>query len=270
MKGPVETYLEQGGNDADTASLLVEMLRAKGVPARYVRGAAVLPAATLQKITVRRRRSRACVFSIARAYRTTLPSWAVARSLPSAWSASGSKRTCRTPTTEGRRSMPKATLDPARSRVQAAPDAAEPRRGAGAGLRRAVQPRCLSGGPNEQDTLRARARPRDGIARSTAPDVAYADVLNNRDHVAENLGILPPTTPYAATPIEVFYSLPDSLRHTVRIVGERQARRAGCDPAVGRSPGPPPDLSYVPRPRRTTTWRTRTAGSCGLRPTSSR
>src|SRR6266581_4227461 len=38
MKGPVETYLEQSGNDADTSSLLIEMLRAKGVPARYVRG----------------------------------------------------------------------------------------------------------------------------------------------------------------------------------------------------------------------------------------
>ena len=37
MKGEVQTYLEGSGNDADTASLLVQLLRAKGIPARYVR-----------------------------------------------------------------------------------------------------------------------------------------------------------------------------------------------------------------------------------------
>ena len=38
MKGPVQTLLESSGNDADTAGLLIALLRAKGIPARYVRG----------------------------------------------------------------------------------------------------------------------------------------------------------------------------------------------------------------------------------------
>ncbi len=42
MKGAVETLRERGGNDADSNRLLVELLRAEGVPARYVRGVARL------------------------------------------------------------------------------------------------------------------------------------------------------------------------------------------------------------------------------------
>jgi hypothetical protein len=38
MKGPLQTLLETSGNDADTAGLLIALLRAKGIPARYVRG----------------------------------------------------------------------------------------------------------------------------------------------------------------------------------------------------------------------------------------
>ena len=38
MKGAEQTYLEGRGNDADINALLVNLLRAKGIPARYVRG----------------------------------------------------------------------------------------------------------------------------------------------------------------------------------------------------------------------------------------
>ena len=38
MKGAEQTLLECRGNDADTNDLLVNLLRAKGIPARYVRG----------------------------------------------------------------------------------------------------------------------------------------------------------------------------------------------------------------------------------------
>ncbi|MET0557018.1 MAG: transglutaminase-like domain-containing protein, partial [Vicinamibacteria bacterium] len=51
MKGPLETFLEQSGNDVDTAGVLVEMLRAKGVPARYVRGVVEVPSASIASIT---------------------------------------------------------------------------------------------------------------------------------------------------------------------------------------------------------------------------
>ena len=51
LKGPVQAYLEQSANDADTASVLVMLFRAKGVPARYVRGTVEVAGATLQSMT---------------------------------------------------------------------------------------------------------------------------------------------------------------------------------------------------------------------------
>ena len=46
MKGPEQAFLEGSGNDADTAAVLVLMLRAKGIPARYVRGTIEMTAAS--------------------------------------------------------------------------------------------------------------------------------------------------------------------------------------------------------------------------------
>ncbi|MGD8895882.1 MAG: transglutaminase domain-containing protein, partial [Acidobacteriota bacterium] len=51
MKGPLQTLLEGSGNDADTASLLIALLRAKGLPARYVRGTVDIPAAAAVALT---------------------------------------------------------------------------------------------------------------------------------------------------------------------------------------------------------------------------
>ena len=51
MKGPVQTLLESSGNDADTAGLLIALLRAKGIPARYVRGTVDLPAPLAVAVT---------------------------------------------------------------------------------------------------------------------------------------------------------------------------------------------------------------------------
>ena len=48
MKGAEQTLLEGRGNDADINALLVELLRAKGVPARFVRGVIRLPVETAQ------------------------------------------------------------------------------------------------------------------------------------------------------------------------------------------------------------------------------
>ena len=51
MRGPDQTFRDLSGNDADTASLLVALLRAKGIPARYVRGTARLTTADLLAVT---------------------------------------------------------------------------------------------------------------------------------------------------------------------------------------------------------------------------
>src|SRR2546422_1876135 len=221
MKGPVETYLEQSGNDADTASLLVEMLRAKGVPARYVRGAAVLPASTLQKITGTatpeqgvRVLDRAGIphdppvlgggaiasIRVERVWVQAYVPYANYRGAPL--------------DAQGKLWIP---LDPAFKRLPT-PRGLDVVQELGFDARSSLDPYLA--GPTSQTPLEhARARVTELLAQQR-PDLVYADVLNDRDHVAENLGILPSTTPYAATPIEAFYSLPDALRHTVRIVGE--------------------------------------------------
>jgi RHS repeat-associated protein len=51
MKGPLETMREGGGNDADTAGLLIALLGAKGIPARFVRGTVELPGPVATRLT---------------------------------------------------------------------------------------------------------------------------------------------------------------------------------------------------------------------------
>jgi RHS repeat-associated protein len=51
LKGPAQTLLDRSGNDADTAGLLIGLLRAQGFPARFVQGTAEVDIARLQRIT---------------------------------------------------------------------------------------------------------------------------------------------------------------------------------------------------------------------------
>ena len=51
MKGGAQAYLEQSGNDADTAAVLIGMLKAQSIPARFVRGTAIVLAADLIALT---------------------------------------------------------------------------------------------------------------------------------------------------------------------------------------------------------------------------
>ncbi|HEY2944840.1 MAG TPA: DUF6531 domain-containing protein, partial [Vicinamibacteria bacterium] len=221
MKGPVETYLEQSGNDADTASLLAEMLRAKGVPARYVRGVAVLPAATLRAITGTTTPEQA-VRVLDRAGIPhdppilgggTIASIRMERVWVEAYVPYANYRGAPLDV-QGKLWIP---LDAAFKRLST-PRGLDVVRELGFDARSTLD--AYLAGPTSQTPLEyARARVTELLAQQR-PGLVYADVLNNRDHVAENLGILPPTTPYAAAPIEVAYRLPESLLHTVRIVGE--------------------------------------------------
>lgn len=51
MKGSLDTYWEKEGNDYDLASLLISLLRASNIPARYVRATVLLPMEKVQKWT---------------------------------------------------------------------------------------------------------------------------------------------------------------------------------------------------------------------------
>ncbi|MCM2357991.1 MAG: hypothetical protein NDI77_07560, partial [Geobacteraceae bacterium] len=48
MKGSLDTYWEKEGNDADLSSLLIALLRASNIPARYVRAQIVVPIEKIQ------------------------------------------------------------------------------------------------------------------------------------------------------------------------------------------------------------------------------
>ncbi|TAJ99936.1 MAG: hypothetical protein EPO39_16225, partial [Candidatus Manganitrophaceae bacterium] len=49
MKGSLDTYWEKEGNDYDLASLLIALLRASGIPARYVKAKVQVPIDRIQK-----------------------------------------------------------------------------------------------------------------------------------------------------------------------------------------------------------------------------
>jgi len=220
MKGPVETYLEQSGNDADTASVLVEMLRAKGVPARYVRGAAVLTEVTLRAMTGTATAEQALrVFERAGIPHDppvlgggAIASVRVERVWVEAYVPYANYRGAPLDA-HGKLWIP---LDPAFKRLPS-PRGLDVVRELGFDARATLDGYLAE--PTSQTPLEyARGRVTALLAQQR-PDLAYADVLNDRGHIGENLGILPATKPYAATTSEVDYALPDSLRHTVHFVG---------------------------------------------------
>ncbi len=51
MKGSLDTYWEKEGNDYDLASLLIALLRASNIPARYVRAKIIVPVEQIQALT---------------------------------------------------------------------------------------------------------------------------------------------------------------------------------------------------------------------------
>jgi RHS repeat-associated protein len=221
MKGSVETYLEQSGNDADTASVLVEMLRAKGIPARYVRGAAVLPEATLRAMTG----TATAELGMRVLDRAGIPhdapvlgggaiaSVRVERVWVEAYVPYANYRGAPLDA-HGKLWIP---LDPAFKRL-ASPRGLDVVRELGFDAR-ATLDGYLAEPTNQTPLEYARGRVM-GLLAQQRPDLAYADVLNDRGHIGENLGILPVTKPYAAVASEAGYGLPDSLRHTVHFLGD--------------------------------------------------
>src|SRR6266545_912239 len=166
MKGPLQTYLDGSGNDADTASLLVALLRAKGFPARYARGTVTVTANRLKALT-----GAATVELAVRVLERGGIPLDVVQELGL---------------------DPEALLD----EYLAAP--------------RTVTPLEF-----------ARQRVTDLLAASGK---TYAQALNSRAYLAEDLGILPNTLPYAVEGrAEVGYLPPDDLRHQVRFRGERES-----------------------------------------------
>ena len=216
MKGPLQTLLEASGNDADTAGLLIALLRARGIPARYVRGTVEIGAALAVAITGTSTPERAL-----RAFtRAGVPTEPVA--------GPGGLAAIRVERVWAEAYVPYANyrgaiLD-AFEKTWVPLDA---------GLKRLDVPggydvRSVGFDPLQtfDDYLTAppalapreffRQRAVAALAQAR-PDLTYEQALARRDIVAQNLGLLPASLPYTvAARAEVGYAPPAPLVHTAR------------------------------------------------------
>lgn len=247
MKGPRQTLLEGGGNDADTASLLIGLLRAMGLPARYVRGTVDLPAALAVAMTGTASPERALrVFQ-----RAGIPSEAVL--------GTGAIAALRVERVWTEAYIPyvnyRGVLLDAHEKTWVPLDA---------GLKRLEIPggldvRTLGFEPEAflEDYLAAPVAltPRELVRQrvetllaSERSGLAYEDVLVSRGVRAQSLGLLPSTLPYAIEArAEVGYDPPASLVHTARFVLESdQGALLDTELSLPSLLGHRLTLSYVP------------------------
>ncbi|HEV7500148.1 MAG TPA: transglutaminase family protein, partial [Vicinamibacteria bacterium] len=219
MKGAERTYAEGSGNDADTAALLIQMLRAKGIPARFARGTVEMPGATLQAIVgtasveqAVRALERAAIPHEAVIVSTGIASVRLERVWAEAYVPYANYRGA-VMDQHGKAWIP---LDAGFKRLSA-PRVVDPQRDLGLDVRGLVDDYQLDGHEGQSGTPRevVRTRVTERLA-NTPPAISYDDFLNRREPLAENLGLLPSTLPYRRMGApEVGYELPDTLRHTV-------------------------------------------------------
>ncbi len=216
LKGPVETYLERGGNDADTAALLIELLRAKGIPARYVVGTAEVPSATLLRLAGTAGTIEDAVRALDRA---GIPGEPVL--------SAGGISAVRMARVWVEAYLPYVNyrgLDiDAQGKAWVPLDAAFKLHEAAGGLDavselgfdpRAAFDEYLLEPRTETPREFVRARV-EALLAAQRPGTTYAQVLASAGAAGETLGLLPNTLPYAATGAEVSYALPPALTHRV-------------------------------------------------------
>ncbi len=248
MKGPVQTYLEQAGNDADTASLLIMLLRAKGFEARYVRAQALVSAKALVAHTGTGSVEQA-VRVLERAgipHETVIGAGGVSsvkweRTWVEAYIPYVNYRGAQLDA-QGKQWVP---LDAAFKPLAppAGFDVADQLGFAAASARDAY----LESADRRRPVEFVRERVTQLLA-AQRPGTPYQDALNRRNHVAESLGLLPSTLPYALTsPPEPSYELPAALGHTLRVVGEADGVRIlDATLEIASLLGRRLTLSYVP------------------------
>ncbi len=248
LKGPVQTYLERSGNDADTAALLVALLRARGIPARFVLGTAEVPAETLRRMLGSAGSIEDALRALERAgipHEPVLgPGGVASVKLARVWAEAY---------------VPYANyrgleLDPQGKGwlpLDAAYKLLEPVTGLDVVSELGLDPRAAwddyLAEPRSQtprEFLRARV---ESLLATQRPGVAYEAVLNRRGLVPEGLGLLPNTLPYQGRASETAYELPAALQHQVRLTGSLdgatliEGRFAAADLLGGRL-----TLSYLP------------------------
>lgn len=220
LKGAEQTYNERAGNDADTAALLVQLLRAKGFPARFVSGQAELPIATLQKLVGTNGTPEQAVRVLERAgipHETVaagggIGSVKLARVWAEAYLPYVNYRGLELDA-HGKAWVP---LDAA-FKPLVAPSGIDVVRELGFDPRAAFDAYLADdSGATPLEFVRARVT---ALLADERPGVTYQQALNVRRAEGENLGILPNTLPYAATRGEVGFNLPASLDHELHLLG---------------------------------------------------
>ena len=206
-----------GGNDADTAALLTQMIRAKGIAARYVRGVVELRSLGLTAMT-----GTSSIEQAVRVFeRAGIPHEVVL--------GGGSVSSVRferiwveayVPYANYRGSMLDAQgktwipLD-AGFKPLVTPSGVDP---AGLGL---DVPQIVADylGAVQEKTPLEFAKER-ATALGTAAGRSYSDLINTRGYFGQVSGMLPNSLPYTVVSItERSYDLPETLQHTVRLIG---------------------------------------------------
>jgi RHS repeat-associated protein len=220
MKGAAETLRESAGNDADTASVLVLMMRAKGIPARYVRGTIKLPTATLQQLTGTANATQA-VRTLQRAGipvdfdPADLSSVKLERVWAEAYIPYTNYRGALLDA-QGKYWIP---LDAGFKRLTTPVGMTDPLGALG------IDPLALTdeylSAPQTDSPLQfTRTRVAQQLA-ARFPDKTYDGVLNRRDLLPESLGILPSSLPYEVVHVtETSYDLPDPLVHQIHVTSD--------------------------------------------------
>lgn len=222
MKGALETYLEASGNDADTAALLVQLLRAQGVPARFVRGTVELSGTELVALcgTANAEQAVRILERSGIPYEVVTGTGGIATvKLERVWAEAYLPYANYRGTLLDRQGGAWIPLDPGFKRL-VAPNTFDVVAELG------LDPDATwweyltgSGGPRPLEFVHTRI---SQLLTETAVGTTYEAVLNVRNVVPEALGILPNSLPYRlVSATEVSYDIPKTLTHDVRFLAER-------------------------------------------------
>ena len=247
MKGPLQTYLERSGNDADTAALLVQLLRAKGIPARFGRGKIKVSGSVLASVCGAATAEQA-VRVLERGgvpHEIDLEAGGLAVRMERIWAEAYLPYANYRGTLLDRQGGTWVALDGA-FKPLTSPNEFDIVQRLGFDPRAAWEDYLSM--PRDRRPLEVVRESVSTLLLDQQVGLAYDNILNTRDVIPEALGILPNTLPYPVLELtEASYDLPESLAHTVRFIAERDGEEAlDVSFPTSRLLGQRVTLSFVP------------------------
>lgn len=217
MKGAAETLRQKRGNDVDQASLLISLMRAGGIPARYVHGVITLTAEQALAWTgVSTARQAAELLAAAGVpFRTARQGGGIGSfDVEHTWvEIAVAYRNYRgAPLTPGTQTW--IPLDPSFSKMTytAGADVLEPM-----GFDAAEMVSAYLAAPQTLSPLDFVKQRLTSYLSQNRPDLAYEQAVGRRSRQLNPLGLLPNTLPYTVAAVhEEGTAVPESLRHRIR------------------------------------------------------